>query len=239
VRSIETERVLVIGTYRDTEPGEPLISLLADLHRERAVERLRLGSLHRGEVATMVSAWLRRAPPTHFAHALHRETEGNPFFIEEVLRHLTEVAAIDETEWRRLASFTELGIPEGVREAIEQRLVALSPATRRIVTVAAAIGRSFSIELLEAVAESPGERVYWVSFTEGLLKSGARAGEYAGVREQDVDLDALRLHIRGGVKHHRNGSTYWAPRVKTRGGKRGLPISAQYGRKLDADIARA
>ena len=148
----------VIGTYRDTEPGEPLLAVLADLHRERAVERLRLGSLHRGEVATMVSAWLGRTPPTHFAHALHRETEGNPFFIEEVLRHLIEVAAVDATEWRRLASFTELGIPEGVREAIEQRLAALSPATRRTVTVAAAIGRSFSIEVLEAVAELPSER---------------------------------------------------------------------------------
>ena len=91
VRSIQTERVLVIGTYRETELGEPLVSVLADLHRERAVERLRLGSLHRGEVATMISDWLGRAPPTHFAHALHRETEGNPFFIEEVLRHLIEV----------------------------------------------------------------------------------------------------------------------------------------------------
>ena len=39
----------------------------------------------------MISDWLGRTPPTHFAHALHRETEGNPFFIEEVLRHLIEV----------------------------------------------------------------------------------------------------------------------------------------------------
>ena len=99
VRSIQTERVLVIGTYRDTELDEPLASVLADLHRERAVERLRLGSLHRGEVATMISEWLGRAPPTHFAHALHRETEGNPFFIEEVLRHLIEVDAVEGTEW--------------------------------------------------------------------------------------------------------------------------------------------
>ena len=159
MRSIQTERVLVIGTYRDTEPGEPLVSVLADLHRERAVERLRLGSLHRGDVATMISAWLGRAPPTHFAHALHRETEGNPFFIEEVLRHLIEVDAVDGTEWGRLASFTELGIPDGVREAIERRLATLSPAARRIVTMAAAIGRSFSIEVLDALAELPGERL--------------------------------------------------------------------------------
>jgi tetratricopeptide (TPR) repeat protein len=159
MRSIQTERVLIIGTYRETELDEPLASVLADLRRERAVERLRLGSLHRGEVATMISEWLGRAPPTHFAHALHRETEGNPFFIEEVLRHLIEADAVEGTEWGRLASFTELGIPDGVREAIERRLGTLSPVARRIVTMAAAIGRSFSIEVLEALAELPGERL--------------------------------------------------------------------------------
>jgi DNA-binding SARP family transcriptional activator len=151
VRSIQAERVLVLGTYRETELAEPLGSVLADLRRDRALERLRLGSLHRGDVATMISAWLGRTPPTHFAHALHRETEGNPFFIEEVLRHLIEVGAVDATEWGRLASFTELGIPDGVRDAIERRLATLGPATRRILTMAAAIGRSFSIDVLEAL----------------------------------------------------------------------------------------
>src|SRR6185295_12854156 len=114
-------------------------------------ERLRLSSLHRGDVATMISAWLGRAPPTHFAHALHRETEGNPFFIEEVLRHLIE---LDAPEWGRLASFTELGIPDGVRDAIGRRLATLSPEARGMLTRAAVIGRSFSIELLEALADA-------------------------------------------------------------------------------------
>jgi DNA-binding SARP family transcriptional activator/tetratricopeptide (TPR) repeat protein len=159
VRSIQTERVLIIGTYRETELSEPLVTVLADLRRERAHERLRLGSLHRGEVATMIAAWLGRTPPTHYVHALHRETEGNPFFIEEVLRHLIEVGAVEETAWGRLASFTELGIPDGVREAIERRLAMLSPATRSTLTKAAAIGRSFSIEVLEALGELHGERL--------------------------------------------------------------------------------
>ena len=139
--------------------GEPLAGVLADLRRDRALERLRLGSLHRGEVATMISAWLGRAPPTHFAHAIHRETEGNPFFIEEVLRHLLEVAAADRTEWKRLASLSKLGIPDGVRDAIERRLVRLSADARRIVTLAAAIGRSFSVAVLEDLAEMSGEQV--------------------------------------------------------------------------------
>jgi predicted ATPase/DNA-binding SARP family transcriptional activator len=159
VRSIQTERVLIVGTFRETDVGEPLARVLADLRRERALERLRLGSLHRGEVATMVSAWLGRTPPTHFAHAIHRETEGNPFFIEEVLRHLLDVAAADRTEWERLASFSKLGIPDGVRDAIERRLARLSADARRIVTMAAAIGRSFSIAVLGDLAEVSGERL--------------------------------------------------------------------------------
>jgi DNA-binding SARP family transcriptional activator len=158
VHAIESQPVLVVGTYRDTEVGEPLGSLLADLRRDRELERLRLRSLDRGAVAEMISGWLGRTPPTHYAHALHRETEGNPFFIEEVLRHLIDAGALDETEWRRLGSFTELGIPDGVREAIERRLVSLSPDARRIVTMAAVIGRSFSFEVLDAVAQLSGQR---------------------------------------------------------------------------------
>src|SRR3954452_16657385 len=159
VRSIQAERVLILGTYRDTDVGKPLAGVLADLRRERALERLRLRSLHRGEVATMISVWLGRTPPTHFAHAIHRETEGNPFFIEEVLRHLLDVAAADGTEWERLASLSKLGIPDGVREAIERRLLRLSPEARRIVTMAAAIGRSFSIAVLDDLTEVSGERL--------------------------------------------------------------------------------
>jgi DNA-binding SARP family transcriptional activator/tetratricopeptide (TPR) repeat protein len=159
VRSIQAERVLIIGTYRDTDVGEPLAGVLAELRRERALERLRLRSLHRGEVTTMISVWLGRTPPTHFAHAIHRETEGNPFFIEEVLRHLVDVAAADRTEWERLTSFSKLGIPDGVRDAIERRLVRLSAEARRIVTLAAVIGRSFSIAVLDDLAEVSGEQV--------------------------------------------------------------------------------
>ncbi len=159
VRSIQTECVLVLGTYRDAELAEPLVSALADMRRDHALERVKLGSLHRGEVATMISAWLGRTPPTHYAHALHRETEGNPFFIEEILRHLLEVGGVEGPERSRLTSFTELGIPDGVREAIGRRLATLSPAAHRVVTMAAVIGRTFSIDVLESLAELPGERL--------------------------------------------------------------------------------
>ena len=54
---------------------------------------------------------------------------------------------------------SKLGIPDGVRDAIERRLVRLSADARRIVTLAAAIGRSFSVAVLEDLAEMSGEQV--------------------------------------------------------------------------------
>ena len=107
----------------------------------------------------MISAWLGRTPPTHFAHALHRETEGNPFFIEEVLRHLIEVGVS-----RRPSGGAWLRSPNSASlTACEKRSSDASPRCRRqpagIVTMAAAIGRSFSIEVLEALAKLRGERL--------------------------------------------------------------------------------
>jgi DNA-binding SARP family transcriptional activator len=157
VRTSQAQRVLIIGTYRDGDLGEPLAAVLAELRRDRALERLRLGSLDGGDVATIISAWLERPPPPDFAHALHRETEGNPFFVEELLRHLIDLAGIEGGDWRRLESLRELGIPDGVRETIARRVTTLAPPTRRAVTMASVIGRSFSVEVLEAFAELRGE----------------------------------------------------------------------------------
>src|SRR5207248_3032662 len=63
------------------------------------------------------------------AEALHRETEGNPFFLQETLRHLAESGTLTPPTGRRtgaIPSIAELGIPEGVREVIGRRLSRLS-----------------------------------------------------------------------------------------------------------------
>jgi predicted ATPase len=58
-------------------------------------------------------------------HAIRQETEGNPFFIEEVLRHLVESGAYYRRDGRWVTdakSIAELGIPAGVRDVIGRRL---------------------------------------------------------------------------------------------------------------------
>ena len=114
VRSPQPRRVLLLGTYREAElePGHPLLELIADVRREGLLKRLELGGLAEPEVAELVAALGVPAAEPAFVHALHGETDGNPFFIEEVVRHLRE----SERELHADISLTEAGVPDGVRE---------------------------------------------------------------------------------------------------------------------------
>jgi hypothetical protein len=88
------------------------------------------------------------------ARGIHAETEGNPFFIGEVLRHLVESEALatGQGAWRLSRPFSELGIPEGVREVIGRRLIRLPRAATDLLALAAVIGREFDLGLLTEVA---------------------------------------------------------------------------------------
>jgi len=166
VRSTEPMRLLVIGTYRDSDlsRSHPLTAVLADLRRETGVERVSLQGLDDAAVETLVAAVARHELDDAliaFAHAIRRETEGNPFFIGEVIRHLVESGALFEAggRWTYRGEIAGLGIPEGVREVIGRRLGRLSEATSRMLGLAAVIGRQFDVPLLAKIAETSEDAV--------------------------------------------------------------------------------
>ena len=67
------------------------------------------------------------------AHAVHRETDGNPFFVSEVLRHLSETGAIyqnAEGRWTTAESLDRVALPDSVREVIGARVGRLGAARR-------------------------------------------------------------------------------------------------------------
>ncbi len=161
VRSVEPMRLLVIGTYRDTDLARthPLAATLADLRREAGVERISLGGLDDAAVGALVAAVARHEldePLVALAHAIQCETEGNPFFIGEVIRHLGETGALFQKNgrWTYRGAIAGLGIPEGIREVIGRRLGRLSESTNRMLGLAAVIGREFDVALLAKVAET-------------------------------------------------------------------------------------
>ncbi|MGH8973222.1 MAG: AAA family ATPase, partial [Acidimicrobiia bacterium] len=133
LRSPEPVRLLVVATYRDTDVGRghPLAELLADVPRLEAAERLPLTGLD----VPAVTAFIEQAAGhdlgetgDELARVVWRETEGNAFFVAEVLRHLVEAKAVEERDgrWVITRAIEDLGIPEGVRDVVGRRLSRLS-----------------------------------------------------------------------------------------------------------------
>ena len=85
------------------------------------------------------------------AHAVYRETDGNPFFVSEMLRHLSETGAIyqDATgRWVAEDSLEQMALPDSVREVIGARVGRLGQDAERVLSLAAVIGRDFDLDLL-------------------------------------------------------------------------------------------
>jgi tetratricopeptide (TPR) repeat protein len=158
-RSSERTRLLVLATYRDSEVGRthPLRELVADLRRWPGVERVSLSGLDRSGVVAFIEQAVGRdlgEEGLALARAIHEETEGNPFFVEEVLRHLVETGAVygDNGRWRTGLPVGELGIPEGVKDVIGRRLSRLSEAANDVLALAAVVGPEFELIVLGTAA---------------------------------------------------------------------------------------
>jgi class 3 adenylate cyclase/tetratricopeptide (TPR) repeat protein len=162
VMRAEAAPILVCGTYRDVEVSRshPLADVLSVLYRERIGERISLKGLSATEVESFVAAAAEHDlddAARAFAHALHAETDGNPFFMEEILLHLVETGRIyrDGDRWTSdAASIESLGIPEGIREAVERRLARLDDETRTVLANAAVIGPTFEFAVLRSMTAS-------------------------------------------------------------------------------------
>ena len=157
MRSPRPQRIFIVGTYRDTEvgPDRPLGAALADLRRDHRYDRIRLRGLGADDVIALTGEWGDAELAAVVGHALYEETEGNPFFVAETLRHLAETGAIrmQEGRWTADAAAAEFAIPEGVREVVTGRLARLPESARRVLSIASVMGAEFELRPLATVAE--------------------------------------------------------------------------------------
>jgi class 3 adenylate cyclase/tetratricopeptide (TPR) repeat protein len=155
--------VLIIGTYRDVEldVARPLARTLEELTRQRLAHRLPVKRLLADGVSAMLRALGGQEPPKPLVDAIFSETEGNPFFVEEVFQHLAEEGKLFDARGRWLSGLevSELDVPEGVRLVIGHRLERTSPECREVLTSAAVIGRAFTFDLLEALSEADTDAI--------------------------------------------------------------------------------
>jgi class 3 adenylate cyclase/tetratricopeptide (TPR) repeat protein len=155
-------RVLVLGTYRDAglSGTHPLTATLAALHRQSRLSRIELTGLDDADVVALLEAANGHTlddAGIALAHAVHRETDGNPFFVTEVLRHLSEIGAIyrDATgRWTAASTLEQMALPASVRVVIGARVGRLGKNAERLLSVAAVIGRDFDLDLLARATET-------------------------------------------------------------------------------------
>jgi predicted ATPase/class 3 adenylate cyclase len=159
-RSMASERVMLVGAYRDVEleRTHPLAEMVAGMRREANYRRVLLRGVSQDDVVTLLKTLDPSADATGrreaFAAAIYQETEGNPFFIREVLAHLVEEGKLyrEDGRWTsNVTSVSDLGIPEGVREVVGRRLSRLSEGCNRLLTLASTMTDGFSWEALRAI----------------------------------------------------------------------------------------
>jgi DNA-binding SARP family transcriptional activator len=170
--------LLIVGTYRDVELDfRPALARTLDgLVRQRLVRQLHLARLPERALAEMLAALSGQEPPATVVDLVFKETEGNPFFVEEVFRHLAEEGRLldQDGRFRSDLAIGQLDVPENVRLVVGRRLDRLSEDARRVLGIAAVIGRTFRYELLEAAADLGGDAVSASCFSPSCSSAASR-----------------------------------------------------------------
>jgi DNA-binding SARP family transcriptional activator len=181
IRSERPLGALVLGTYRETELdlAQPLAQLLADLRRDASTERLSIRGLDEPAIAALLEAAVGHTldeRASQLVHVLVAQTAGNPFFIRELLAHLTESGERVDTG----VTAARLEAPKGLRQVIGHRVARLSAPARRALGVAAVAGSTFSFVLLErALGERSGALDALDEAVAAGLLAEAGHGDYA------------------------------------------------------------
>jgi predicted ATPase len=157
--------VVIICTYRDgySEGNPAFVRTLEELIR-KGIRPLKLSGLSKDAVAQMLNGLSHREAPDSLVNLIFEERQGNPFFVEEVYRHLTEDGKVlDEAgEFRTDIKIDESDVPENVRLIIGRRLERFDDNEKRVLGAAAVIGRSFSFQLLNAICQIDVDELFTV-----------------------------------------------------------------------------
>ena len=172
--------LLLIGSYRpgDIGPGHPLSRACDELARNRLATEIRLTALAEADVGLLLAGRAGQPPPAALVSVIYDQTEGNPFFVEEVFLHLKERGVLfdDKGRWHDEVAVTDIDVPRTVRLVIERRLERIGEDVRKALTAAAVAGRTASFELLLATA----------GLEENLLLDALDEAEHASfIRGQD------------------------------------------------------
>jgi DNA-binding SARP family transcriptional activator len=207
-------RLMVLGTYRETEldVDHPLRATLADLHREHLLEQRALAPLDAAAVSRLVDDHAGDAASPELREMIYERTEGNVFFVLEMLRHLTASGAIGDTAAPQPdVAAGRRAVPAGVKDIIGQRVARLGSEIKRVLQTASVLGPTFEFNVLQRLSKLGEEElldglesaVHARVIEEVAAAAGRYTFSHALIRDSVYDaLTATRralLHRRAGT----------------------------------------
>jgi DNA-binding SARP family transcriptional activator len=156
-RQAPDARLLIVATYRDAEVDRdhPLVRALGSLRRETEYDVLRLAGLPPESVGHLLDALADHDVPPELSNAIADETDGNPFFIREVLRHLVEEGQLyrrPDGRWTADGPVARLGLPQSVHDVVRLRLARLSEPANRLLRAACTFEGTFRLDIVASVS---------------------------------------------------------------------------------------
>ena len=185
-REVERCPLALLTTSRTPVAGSPVGDTVAELARQATVRRIDVGGLDEGDVTRLLAARVDEATAARLAKSLWQKTDGNAFFVTEVIRLLADGAV-------GIHDATTI-VPPNVRAVVERRIGELSPWGRRLLEVAAVAGRHVDLGIVGTVAGLHGEdRLIAIDevINDGLLR-GSQSSGMSGLRfSHDLVRDAV------------------------------------------------
>ena len=173
-REIRAAYLLLIATCREREP-QRRVRVLAEVMR--LGQRVAVRGLDRAAVSALVGRATSGPPAPPLVARLHDLTEGNPFYLDEVLRVLRDDGRLDESD----VDGAPIPLPESVRDTLRRRLDPLEPDDRELLSLAAVVGREFDVVALERATGTTAEAVLARLTTAtalGLVEETAAVGRF-------------------------------------------------------------
>lgn len=204
-RDIGSSKLLLVGMYRGMELSRqhPFSETLATLARSREFRRIHLRGLERDEVGRLVETVSKTEAPTSWISEIYDRTEGNPFFVVEVTRDLTQSEAFNAGEFDSVGPFR---IPDGVREAIGLRLNRLSEECNQLLHIAAVAGKEFELDLIKMLHPDRSDAQFLSALEEALsagiveeMNGTPRRCRFAHALFQETLLQEFSFARRAGI----------------------------------------
>ena len=226
--------IVIVGTYRSgySNDNPALARTLEELIR-MGVRPLKLGGLSKDAVGQMLHGLSQREAPESLLSLIFEESQGYPFFVEEVYRHLVEEGKVFDTagQFRNDIKIDEIDVPDNVRLIISRRLERVDENEKRALAAAAVIGRSFSFRLLTEVSQIDVDELFTVfekAQQMGIIVPSSEGPE----KPFTFTHELVRQTLLAGISISRKQQLHASSRRSDRAGSIPVPSTSAPGRSL-------